>query len=98
MGITMWLQMQLNPQQPDPMQQPIFNWMPVMFTFMLGGFASGLVIYWAWSNILSIAQQWFIMKKNNVDVPLIDNIRKTFAAARALLPGGKPGKGVIDGK
>jgi YidC/Oxa1 family membrane protein insertase len=77
MGITMWLQMQLNPQQPDPMQQAIFNWMPVMFTFMLGGFASGLVIYWAWSNILSIAQQYYIMKKNNVEIPLMDNLRKT---------------------
>ena len=76
MGLTMWLQMQLNPQQPDPMQQAIFNWMPVMFTVMLGGFASGLVIYWAWSNILSIAQQYYIMKKNDVDVPLMDNLRK----------------------
>jgi YidC/Oxa1 family membrane protein insertase len=78
MGITMWLQMQLNPQQPDPMQQAIFNWMPVMFTIMLGGFASGLVIYWAWSNALSIAQQWLIMKKHNVDIPLMDNLKKTF--------------------
>ena len=98
MGATMWLQMQLNPQQPDPVQQQVFNWMPVMFTFMLGGFASGLVIYWAWSNILSITQQWYIMKKNKVDVPLVDNIKKTFAAARALFPGGKTGKGAIDGK
>lgn len=85
MGITMWLQMQLNPQQPDPMQQAIFNWMPVMFTVMLGGFASGLVIYWAWSNILSIGQQYLIMKKNNVDIPLMDNIRKTFRPLQALL-------------
>ncbi len=85
MGFTMWLQMQLNPQQPDPMQQAIFNWMPVMFTFMLGGFASGLVIYWAWSNILSIAQQWLIMKKNGVDVPLMDNIRKQFGPIAGLL-------------
>jgi YidC/Oxa1 family membrane protein insertase len=78
MGITMWLQMQLNPQQPDPMQQAIFNWMPVLFTFMLGGFASGLVIYWAWSNILSIGQQYLIMKKHNVEVPLMDNLKKMF--------------------
>jgi YidC/Oxa1 family membrane protein insertase len=85
MGITMWLQMQLNPQQPDPMQQAIFNWMPVMFTVMLGGFASGLVIYWAWSNSLSIAQQWFIMKKNNVDVPLVNNIRKQFGPLLKLV-------------
>jgi YidC/Oxa1 family membrane protein insertase len=47
MGATMWVQMQLNPQQPDPMQQKIFNWMPVIFTFMLASFPSGLVIYWA---------------------------------------------------
>jgi YidC/Oxa1 family membrane protein insertase len=85
MGITMWLQMQLNPQQPDPMQQAIFNWMPVMFTVMLGGFASGLVIYWAWSNILSIGQQYLIMKKNNVDIPLMDNIRKTFKPLMELV-------------
>ena len=55
MGITMWVQMQLNPQQPDPMQQKIFNWMPVMFTFLLANFASGLVIYWAWNNLLSLS-------------------------------------------
>ncbi len=84
MGITMWLQMQLNPQQPDPMQQAIFNWMPVMFTVMLGGFASGLVIYWAWSNSLSIAQQWLIMKKNKVDVPLMDNLKKQLAPVMKL--------------
>ena len=77
MGMTMWLQMQLNPQQPDPMQQAIFNWMPVMFTVLLGGFSSGLVIYWAWSNILSIIQQYYIMRKNKVDVPLLENVRKT---------------------
>ena len=90
MGITMWLQMQLNPQQPDPVQQQMFNWMPVMFTFMLGGFASGLVIYWAWSNILSIAQQWLIMKKNGVEVPLVDNLKKTFKTVQDLLLRKKP--------
>ncbi len=84
MGITMWLQMQLNPQQPDPMQQAIFNWMPVMFTFMLGGFASGLVIYWAWSNTLSIAQQYLIMRKHKVDVPLMDNLKKALAPFSGL--------------
>ena len=84
MGFTMWLQMQLNPQQPDPMQQAIFNWMPVMFTFMLGGFASGLVIYWAWSNTLSIAQQYLIMRKHKVDVPLMDNLKKALAPFSGL--------------
>ena len=57
MGITMWLQMRLNPTPPDPVQASLFNWMPMMFTFMLGTFPVGLVIYWAWSNTLSILQQ-----------------------------------------
>ncbi|MEO1794984.1 MAG: membrane protein insertase YidC, partial [Pseudomonadota bacterium] len=82
MGITMWLQMQLNPQQPDPMQQAIFNWMPVIFTFLLASFPAGLVIYWAWNNVLSLGQQYFIMKRQGVEVHLLDNIKKTGAAAK----------------
>ena len=74
MGVTMWVQMQLNPQNPDPVQQQIFNWMPVMFTFMLGTFPAGLVIYWAWNNVLSIIQQTWIMKKNGVDNPILKNL------------------------
>ena len=50
MGVTMWVQMRLNPPPPDPTQAMIFNWMPVIFTFMLGTFPAGLVIYWAWNN------------------------------------------------
>ncbi|MFY0614380.1 MAG: membrane protein insertase YidC [Hyphomicrobiaceae bacterium] len=80
MGITMWIQMQLNPQQPDPVQQQVFNWMPVMFTFLLASFPAGLVIYWAWNNILSLVQQWFIMKRQGVDIPLMDNLRRNFGA------------------
>ncbi len=74
MGITMWLQMQLNPQQPDPVQQQIFNWMPVVFTFMLGSFPVGLVMYWAWSNTLSLLQQYHINKKNGAEIHLWKNI------------------------
>jgi YidC/Oxa1 family membrane protein insertase len=77
MGITMWLQMRLNPAPPDPVQASLFNWMPVMFTFMLGSFPVGLVIYWAWSNTLSVLQQSLIMKKHGVDVDLLGNIRKS---------------------
>jgi YidC/Oxa1 family membrane protein insertase len=84
MGATMWLQMQLNPQQPDPVQQQIFNWMPVIFTFMLAGFASGLVIYWAWNNMLSITQQTIIMRRQGVAVPLMDNLKRTLAPIRGL--------------
>jgi YidC/Oxa1 family membrane protein insertase len=74
MGITMWVQMQLNPQQPDPVQQRIFNWMPVMFTFLLASFSVGLVIYWAWNNVLSLLQQYTIMRKNGAEIHLWRNM------------------------
>jgi YidC/Oxa1 family membrane protein insertase len=74
MGFTMWLQMRLNPTPDDPVQASMFNWMPVMFTFMLGTFPVGLVIYWAWSNTLSVIQQSYIMRKNGVEVNLFGNI------------------------
>ena len=77
MGITMWLQMRLNPTPPDPVQASLFNWMPVIFTFMLGSFPVGLVIYWAWSNTLSILQQSFIMKRHGVSVDFFGNIRNS---------------------
>ncbi len=57
MGITMWFQMKLNPAPPDPTQKMIFDWMPLIFTFMLASFSAGLVIYWAWNNTLSVLQQ-----------------------------------------
>ncbi|MGO4707171.1 membrane protein insertase YidC [Microvirga sp. 2MCAF38] len=79
MGITMWLQMKMNPAPPDPVQQKVFAWMPVIFTFMLGSFPAGLVIYWAWNNLLSVTQQAFIMRRNGVKVELFDNLRNTFS-------------------
>jgi YidC/Oxa1 family membrane protein insertase len=66
MGFTMWLQMRLNPTPPDPVQAKLFALMPVVFTFMLASFNSGLVIYWAWNNTLSIAQQRLIMWRMGV--------------------------------
>ncbi|WP_027520798.1 membrane protein insertase YidC [Bradyrhizobium sp. Ec3.3] len=78
MGITMWFQMKLNPTPPDPTQKIIFDWMPLIFTFMLAGFPAGLVIYWAWNNTLSVIQQSFIMRRNGVKVELFDNIRSSF--------------------
>ncbi|MEM7620527.1 MAG: membrane protein insertase YidC [Pseudomonadota bacterium] len=74
MGITMWVQMQLNPQQPDPIQQQIFTWMPVVFTFLLATFPAGLVIYWTWNNLLSVLQQWYILKSQGVEVDLLENL------------------------
>ena len=63
MGFTMWLQQKLNPAPTDPTQAKIFAFLPFVFTFILGGFAAGLVLYWSVNNILSIAQQWFIQRK-----------------------------------
>ena len=66
MGATMWLQQKLNPAPADPMQAKIFMLLPIVFTFMLARFPAGLVIYWAWNNVLSISQQWVIMRRMGV--------------------------------
>ena len=63
MGISMFLQMRLNPAPPDPIQAKVFQFMPIFFTFLLATFPAGLVIYWTWNNLLSMAQQWYIMKR-----------------------------------
>jgi YidC/Oxa1 family membrane protein insertase len=63
MGLTMFLQQKLNPQPVDPVQARMFMVLPVVFTYMLAHFPAGLVIYWAWNNTLSIAQQWLIMHR-----------------------------------
>ncbi len=63
MGFTMWLQQKLNPAPADPTQARIFAILPFVFTFVLAGFAAGLVLYWSVNNILSIAQQWFIQRR-----------------------------------
>ena len=68
MGATMYLQQKLNPTPADPIQAKIFMFMPIIFTFILAPFPAGLVIYWAWNNILSIAQQWLIMKRMGVSI------------------------------
>ncbi|MDR6953980.1 YidC/Oxa1 family membrane protein insertase [Ancylobacter sp. 3268] len=82
MGCTMWAQMKLNPAPPDPTQKMIFDWMPLVFTFMLASFASGLVIYWAWNNTLSVLQQSVIMRRNGVKVELWDNLKSTLRLGR----------------
>ncbi|MTI17152.1 membrane protein insertase YidC [Rhodobacteraceae bacterium RKSG542] len=78
MGVTMFLQMKMNPAPAEPAQQMIFNWMPVIFTFMLATFPAGLVIYWAWNNFLSIVQQGVIMRRQGVKLELFDNLKTTF--------------------
>lgn len=83
MGITMWVQMRLNPTPPDPIQAQLFNWMPLLFTFMLAHFPAGLVIYWAWNNFLSIIQQSIIMKRQGVEINLLGNIRDSLPFLKA---------------
>ncbi|NTE85257.1 membrane protein insertase YidC [Agrobacterium rubi] len=78
MGITMFMQMRMNPTPPDPTQAMIFTWMPLIFTFMLASFPAGLVIYWAWNNTLSISQQAVIMKRHGAKIELFDNIKALF--------------------
>jgi YidC/Oxa1 family membrane protein insertase len=77
MGITMWVQMKLNPTPPDPIQAKLFNLMPLVFTFILAPFPAGLVLYWTWNNLLSIMQQYVIMRRQGVDINLIQNIRES---------------------
>jgi len=78
MGVSMFVQMKMNPEPPDPVQKQMFAWMPVIFTFMLGAFPAGLVIYWTWNNTLSVLQQGLIMKKAGMKIELFDNFRKMF--------------------
>jgi YidC/Oxa1 family membrane protein insertase len=86
MGITMWVQMKLNPAPPDPTQQMIFNWMPIIFTFMLAAFPAGLVIYWAWNNTLSVIQQGAIMHRNGAKIELWDNLKRSFGLTKPKQP------------
>jgi YidC/Oxa1 family membrane protein insertase len=86
MGVTMWVQMKLNPAPPDPTQQMIFNWMPIIFTFMLASFPAGLVIYWAWNNTLSVVQQSVIMHRHGAKIELWDNLKRTFVKPKRKQP------------
>jgi YidC/Oxa1 family membrane protein insertase len=78
LGITMWLQQKLNPAPTDPVQQQVFAWMPWIFMFMLGGFASGLVVYWITNNIITFSQQYLIMRSHGHKPDLFGNIRSGF--------------------
>ena len=74
MGATMFVQMQMNPPPPDPIQARMFQILPIFFTFILAGFPAGLVIYWAWNNFLSLLQQGYIMRKNGAEIELFANL------------------------
>ncbi len=82
MGVSMFFQMKMNPEPADPVQKTMFAWMPVIFTFMLGQFPSGLVIYWTCNNTLSVLQQYVIMRRAGVKVELWDNLGRMVARIR----------------
>ena len=69
-GISMWALQALSPPPTDPVQAQVFRFMPILFTFMFAGFPAGLVIYWTWSNTLSILQQYVIMRRQGVETQL----------------------------
>jgi YidC/Oxa1 family membrane protein insertase len=95
LGISMWLQQKLNPAPADPVQQQIFSWMPWVFMFMLGSFASGLVLYWITNNTITFLQQYAIMSSHGHRPDIFGNIRSSFAkkpAPEPAAPKGKAGK------
>ena len=78
LGISMWLQQKLNPAPTDPTQAMIFAWMPWVFMFMLGGFASGLVVYWIANNTITFTQQYLIMRSQGYKPDVFGNIKGSF--------------------
>ena len=81
MGVTQFVQTKLNPAPADPVQAKMFTFMPLIFTFMFATFPAGLVIYYTWNNLLSVTQQYFIMRKEGVEVHLFENFK--FGKAKA---------------
>jgi len=75
MGLTMWFQMKMSPPATDPVQQQMMTFMPWLFTFLMASFPAGLVIYWTVNNVLSIGQQWIIMRRMNVPVDVVGNMK-----------------------
>ncbi|MEO1238096.1 MAG: membrane protein insertase YidC [Pseudomonadota bacterium] len=78
LGVSMWLQQKLNPAPTDAMQAQIFAWLPWVFMFMLGSFASGLVIYWIANNVITFIQQYLIMRSHGYKPDLFGNIVSSF--------------------
>ena len=74
MGLTMFVQIKMNPPPPNPVQKTVMAWMPIFLVVILAQFPAGLVIYWVWNNLLSILQQAVMMKRHGVPIMLFDNL------------------------
>jgi YidC/Oxa1 family membrane protein insertase len=92
LGISMWLQQKLNPAPTDPTQKMIFAWMPWVFMFMLGSFASGLVLYWIANNVITFIQQYAIMRSHGAKPDVFGNIRESMKRKPDVAPDKKEGK------
>ncbi|WP_439154415.1 membrane protein insertase YidC [Yoonia sp.] len=92
LGISMWLQQKLNPAPTDPTQKMIFAWMPWIFMFMLGSFASGLVIYWIANNIITFSQQYAIMRSHGAKPDVFGNIKSGIQRKKQAESDKKQGK------
>ncbi|WP_019953348.1 membrane protein insertase YidC [Yoonia vestfoldensis] len=91
LGVSMWMQQKLNPAPTDATQQMIFAWMPWVFMFMLGGFASGLVLYWIANNIITFVQQYAIMRSHGAKPDVFGNIKSSIKRKKTD-PASKPDK------
>jgi YidC/Oxa1 family membrane protein insertase len=75
LGVTQWVQTKMNPAPADPVQAQMFGYMPILFTFMFASLPSGLVIYYAWSNFLTLLQQYVMMTRHGVEIHLFNNLK-----------------------
>ena len=92
LGVSMWLQQKLNPAPTDPTQQMIFAWMPWVFMFMLGSFASGLVLYWIANNVITFIQQYTIMRSHGAKPDVFGNIKQSIKRKKPVDLDKKEGK------
>jgi YidC/Oxa1 family membrane protein insertase len=92
MGVTQWLQTKMNPAPADPVQARMFTFMPIIFTFMLATFPAGLVIYWTWNNLLSVAQQYVMMRRQGVEVHLFSGVKAPAFLKRLAPPARQAGE------
>ncbi|SRR5579885_424621 len=92
MGISQWVQTKMNPAPADPVQAKMFTYLPVFYTALMSSFPAGLVIYWTWNNVLTILQQYVMMRRQGVPVHLIENLKmpRWLANLRQRISGAKP--------
>ena len=87
MGVTLFMQQRMNPPAQDPIQAKVLSFMPVMMVFLMAHFPAGLVIYWSWSNFLSLIQQYVLMKKEGVEIHFFRRSKADKAMEEAVAHG-----------